>query len=200
MCGIAGAITKEPISINLIKNVISKMCKRGPDNQEYIYQRLRNGNHLYLLFSRLAILDLSNNSMQPISTTDGNLLVFNGEIYNYKYLKRKLEAKGIAFKSEGDAEVLCQLIENFGISSLSQVDGMFALAYFDARRESLFLARDFFGEKPLLTFQTNSGLFFGSQNSFIFEFSGVSPKINLDKCRDFLHFGYKTLFVDNKTF
>jgi asparagine synthase (glutamine-hydrolysing) len=200
MCGIAGAITKKPISRKRIDATISKMCNRGPDRQVFVHRKLRNGNHLYFLFSRLTILDLSNSSMQPIETNQGNLLIFNGEIYNYQSLRRCLESKSVVFKSTGDAEVLCHLIEKGGVDSLRELDGMFALAYFDSHRETLLLARDFFGEKPLLTQRTDAGLFFGSQNSFIFELTESRPDVNFDKCYEFLTIGYKSVFADNKTF
>lgn len=200
MCGIAGAITLAPISENRIKRTISAMCKRGPDKQSYLQFQLKNGYFLTLLFSRLSIVDLSDESMQPIATEKGKYMIFNGEIYNYKDIKEMFTAQNIVFKSKGDAEVLYHLIRSKGVGSLCEVDGMFALAYFDEETEVLTLARDFFGEKPLLTFKDSSGFYFGSQNSFIFGLLDVKPRINYDKCANYLIIGYKSIYSDNRTF
>ena len=113
---------------------------------------------------RLAILDLDARANQPMVSTDGRYtIVFNGEIYNFRELRRALEADGIAFRTTSDTEVLLALFAREGERMLPRLRGMFAFAIWDTQTRELFLARDPYGIKPLYYTRTKNGLLFASQ-------------------------------------
>jgi asparagine synthase (glutamine-hydrolysing) len=134
---------------------------RGPDDAGTFGD---NAANLRLVHSRLAILDLSAQGHQPMSTTDGRFtIVFNGEIYNFRDLRDELVAQGAAFSSDSDTEVLLQLYARLGSQMLSRLKGMFALAIWDRVERSLFLARDPLGIKPLYLEIQEDSLVFASE-------------------------------------
>lgn len=123
------------------------MLARGPDGCGEWYSP---DNRVGLAHRRLSIIDLSEHGAQPMTSEDGNLVVsFNGEIYNYRALRSKLEAKGYRFRSNSDTEVLLHLYAEMGIAMLHELRGMFAFSLWDAMQGKLFLARDPYGIKPL---------------------------------------------------
>src|SRR5438876_2612536 len=147
MCGIAGIVGIEP-NYQAEPVEVHRMCQtivnRGPDD-EGIYAHGRAG----LGMRRLSIIDLSTGH-QPIHNEDHDLwVVFNGEIYNFPELRPELEARGHRFYTNSDTEVIVHLYEEHGIACVKKLRGMFALPAGDQRRETLLLARDRFGEKPL---------------------------------------------------
>ncbi len=165
MCGIAGfvAVTDvtEPSTAEAVRRMTDRMRARGPDAAG-----LWCGKGVVLGHRRLAILDLDPRSNQPmtIKTSDGNLsIVFNGEIYNFRELRRELELDGVAFRTTSDTEVLLALYAREGERMLPRLRGMFAFAIWDASSRELFLARDPYGIKPLYYAQTGQGLVFASQ-------------------------------------
>ena len=166
MCGIAGFISKEKDAPKFGREILlDKMCKiithRGPDEQGLAVE-----GRAALGMRRLSIIDLKS-GQQPIYTEDGNLLiVFNGEIYNYQELKKELEARGHRFKTNSDTETILLAYKEFGAECLQKLRGMFAFAIWNKRDESLFIARDRVGKKPLLCFD-GKGKFcfwFGTQS------------------------------------
>ena len=147
MCGIAGILgqPEETIPSHCLMRMLERLRHRGPDDEGIWI----SGN-IGLGHRRLSIIDLSKNGRNPMFNEDGTLaLVFNGEIYNYKFLKSELIQKGHIFSSSTDTEVVLHLYEEHGPACVSELNGMFAFALWDSRNQRLFLARDRFGIKPL---------------------------------------------------
>ena len=151
MCGIAGIFayreSAPPVDEPELLRIREHMIKRGPDGAgQWISPDRRVG----LAHRRLAIIDLSETGAQPMATADGRLTItFNGEIYNYRELRRELEAKGYVFRSQSDTEVLLHLYADRGAQMVHALRGMFAFGIWDQRNQELFLARDPLGIKPL---------------------------------------------------
>jgi asparagine synthase (glutamine-hydrolysing) len=149
MCSIAGIISLDPNRV--VPAVLEKMNgtqqHRGPDGEGYYYQQ-QHGIHIGFAHRRLAILDLTDQSSQPFRYLNRYVLIFNGEIYNYREIRTELLSKGYAFRSAGDTEVIAAAYDAYGEDCLNHFDGMFAFALWDEKESKLFCARDRFGEKP----------------------------------------------------
>ena len=136
---------------------------------------------------RLSILDLSPLGHQPMESLDGQVVIaFNGEIFNFRELRADLEARGYALRGHSDTEVLLQLYIAEGEAMLPRLNGMFAFAIWDARRQALFVARDDMGVKPLYYTQTPQGVLLASEMKALLPFPGVSRQINPVALRDHL--------------
>jgi asparagine synthase (glutamine-hydrolysing) len=151
MCGINGIFAyhygANPIDRGELARTRDHMKKRGPDGRG---EWVSSDGHMGLGHRRLSIIDLSEAAAQPMASADGKLVItFNGEIYNYRELRRGLEAKGRVFRSESDTEVLIHLYADKGAAMVHDLRGMFAFALWDEERMQLFLARDPYGIKPL---------------------------------------------------
>jgi len=147
MCGLAGIALAEPSpdAVDSVARMTGRLAHRGPDDHG-----IWSSDGIVLGHRRLAIVDLGPTSRQPmVDTKTGSALVFNGEIYNHKALRARLESAGERFGSTGDTEVLLRALVVGGEAALERVDGMFAFAFWDASSRRLLLARDRFGEKPL---------------------------------------------------
>ena len=189
MCGIAGYISSTPSFGNpaLLKNMCDLIRHRGPDGYGYYQEGPAALGH-----RRLSIIDVSGGA-QPIGNEDGSVqIVFNGEIYNYLELRDDLIKKGHQFQTHSDTEVIVHLYEEVGEKTPAYLNGMFALAIWDARKQELFLARDPFGKKPLYYSTGMDGFricFASELKSFsalpTFE-RGLDPR----SIADFLRFGY----------
>ena len=131
MCGIAGYFGSDKINQTKLKSCLRLMKNRGPDSQN-IYKN-ENKNNLYLLHSRLSIIDLNNRSNQPFSSKD-LVLIFNGEIYNYVELKKKISHK-FKFKTQSDTEVIVAYYELYGEKCFDFFEGMWSLAIFDKKKK-----------------------------------------------------------------
>ena len=131
------------------------MKSRGPDNRSYINIPLKNNKKLSFLHSRLNIIDLNNRANQPMKF-DNNIIIFNGEIYNYIELKKRLQKRGYYFKTKSDTEVLLKCYSEYGDKMNSYLEGMWSYAIFDQNKTKLILSRDRFGEKPLYLLQINN--------------------------------------------
>ena len=165
MCGIAGIFAygraAAPVDEAELLRIRERMQKRGPDGAGlWLSLDRRTG----LAHRRLAIIDLSDTGAQPMSTPDGRLVItFNGEIYNYRELRRELEGEGHVFRSQSDTEVLLHLYAERGPDMVHALRGMFAFGIWDTVERKLFLARDPFGIKPLYYADTGGTLRFASQ-------------------------------------
>lgn len=189
MCGICGIIDyggKKGINRETLIKMCAVMRHRGPDD-EGIYIKGGAG----LGHRRLKIIDLSEAGHQPISNEDGKIwLVFNGEIYNYRDLRRELEDKGHLFKSNTDSETLLHLYEEYGEDCVKSLRGMFAFAVWDEHKEILFLARDRVGKKPLLYTYANGIFCFASEFSALLESGLVRKEIDYNAIDHYLTFSY----------
>ncbi len=151
MCGIAGILAYNPVANGVNRKELLRtreaMRARGPDDAGlWLSQDKRIG----LAHRRLSIIDLSDRAAQPMTSADSqHVIVFNGEIYNFRSLRDRLETKGHRFRSHSDTEVLLHLYAEMGADMVTQLRGMFAFAIWDARKKMLFLARDPYGIKPL---------------------------------------------------
>jgi asparagine synthase (glutamine-hydrolysing) len=177
MCGIAGILNlgnRDPVHERDLRQMLGMLRHRGPDEFGiFLDGPVGLGN------ARLSIIDLST-GQQPICNEDGTLwIVFNGEIFNYIELKPELEARGHRFRTTSDTEVLLHAYEEYGPKCLQRLNGQFAFAVWNARDESLFLARDRLGVRPL--FYTNQGgnLLFGSEIKAILSTGQVRPELDL---------------------
>lgn len=160
MCGICGLIhfDGKPVASHLLAGMNDTLRHRGPDGDGYFI----NGA-VGLAMRRLKIIDIAG-SDQPLYNEDRSIaLIFNGEIYNYRELRRGLEARGHRFKTDGDGETIVHLYEEHGSEAVNHLRGMFALALWDARRGRLLLARDRFGQKPLYWYQDHEVFVFASE-------------------------------------
>jgi asparagine synthase (glutamine-hydrolysing) len=199
MCGITGAIWSDPrlaLEPAVLQRMASALRHRGPDDQgvyasEY---RLRPPYDplpgVALGFRRLAIIDLATGA-QPLSNEDGTVwLVFNGEIYNYGALRHRLEGAGHTFRSQSDSETIVHLYEDEGPDCFRHLDGMFAIAIWDARQRRLVLARDRLGEKPLVYRSEPSRLLFASELKSLLEVPGVPRELDPGALDAYLTYQY----------
>ncbi len=176
MCGIAGifgyADSAPPVDREELLRVRETMIKRGPDGAGlWVSPDRRVG----LAHRRLSIIDLSETGAQPMATADGPYrITFNGEIYNYRDLKKELEAKGHRFRSNSDTEVLLYLYAEHGPDMVHRLRGMFAFGLWDEHKRELFLARDPFGIKPLYYADDGSTFRFASQVKALTQSAGIN--------------------------
>lgn len=163
MCGILGYLAKRHFEEGDVTGAMDSMDTRGPDGRGTKAFDVTSGSVGLLGHLRLSILDLSDHAAQPmVSSRTGNLLSFNGEIYNFSELRSELAALGCTFNSSGDSEVLLAAYDMWGVDCLSRFNGMFAFAIWDKARELLVLARDRLGIKPLYYCHRGQSLTFAS--------------------------------------
>jgi len=184
MCGITGAVWNDrgqPLERATLERMTAVLRHRGPDDQGLYTQQthLAAGRiSVALGHRRLSIIDLGGGH-QPLSNEDGSVwVVFNGEIYNFAALRRRLEGSGHRFRTNSDTEVLVHLYEDQGPSLAASLCGMFALAVWDARRGRLILARDRLGQKPLVYRRDTGRLLFASELKSLLEVPGLERQID----------------------
>ncbi len=198
MCGISGFFGNKKLDHSNLISTLNLMKYRGPDHQSYKHYEIAN-KKLYLLHSRLSIIDLDSRSNQPFES-DGYSIIFNGEIYNYLEIRKDLLKKGVKFKTKSDTEVLLKAYITYGTKCVENFEGMWSFAIFDKKKKLLFISRDRFGEKPLFYLVKNNNFYFGSEIKFIKSLLNESLMVNHSKLRDFLNYGYKFLKKDNNLF
>lgn len=202
MCGVAGAVATARIDSRRLESALRGMKHRGPDGagcliatrdpRAALTRELRSvePGEVALLHRRLAILDLSPSGAQPMLSADGRFaVVYNGEIYNYLELRVELERLGCRFVSQSDTEVLVAAYEKWGADALRRFVGMFAFAMLDRERRTLFLARDFFGIKPLFYATGPTGFFFASEPNAILGLGAVQCQADAQRVYDYLRWG-----------
>ena len=198
MCGILGIISKDCNKSIDIAAVNKLMYSRGPDQQGNF--KIKNKNcEVNLFSSRLKIQDLKDRSNQPYQFKNLTL-IFNGEIYNYREIKKVLESKGRKFLTTSDTEVLIQSYDEWGTDCIKKLNGMWGFCIYEKKKKKIFLSRDFFGEKPLFFSFKNNEFIFGSEINYLFFFNKNLNKINDYKIGDYLINGYKSLFKNNNTY
>lgn len=195
MCGITGWLDtegKRPPDQPLVKAMADAIRHRGPDGEGFYFEP-----GLALAHRRLAIIDLETGE-QPMFTEAGRVaIVFNGEIYNYRELRRDLEAAAHPFCTHSDTEVILRAWVAWGEACVDRLQGMFAFALWDQRTQSLFLARDRLGEKPLhYAFLPDRGLIFGSELKALTVHPGMARELDPCAIQDFFSLGY---IADPKT-
>lgn len=194
MCGIAGFIGFEKNKqLALLANEIQK--HRGPDNQQ-----VWNDDYIALAHQRLSIIDLSDAANQPFHKGD-LVIVFNGEIYNYKELQEKLKnEKQVIFTTSSDTEVVVEMYKHFGVHCLDFFIGMFAFAIYSKNSSKLFIARDHFGIKPLFYTQINGAFAFSSELKTLVKIHGFNKTVNNKALVSSLNYrwvsGNETMFND----
>jgi len=199
MCGIAGYFGTGTLTPSRIEACFAQMHRRGPDQQAWRHWRGSSGRNVYLLHSRLSIIDLDKRSGQPLRA-GATWIVANGELYNYVELRAELARAGVAFHTESDSEVLAAVIDRSGWQGLDRCEGMWAFAAYNEKRESLVLCRDRFGEKPLYLLRDDTGIYFGSEIKFIMSLVGRPLEVNHDHLWRYLVNGYKSLYKQPKSF
>jgi asparagine synthase (glutamine-hydrolysing) len=191
MCGIAGIVDPQAGADLRERCDTLRDClaHRGPDDAGTY---LDSSGQVALASRRLAVIDLSPAGHQPMLSQDGRLaLVFNGEIYNYRELRAGLLARGRRLRSRSDTEVILHLYQELGAQALDHLNGMFALALWDANERSLLLARDRLGEKPLLyALLPGGGLAFASEFQALLRHPAISRHVSLPAIDYYLHYGY----------
>ena len=190
MCGICGELTFDgaPVHAETIVSMRDRLEHRGPDDRGVFVSDDRRAG---LGFRRLAIIDVSPLGNQPMSNEDGAVRVaFNGEIYNFQSLRSRLVANGHQFRSQSDTEVLVHLYEEVGAKFVEEIDGMFAIAVWDARARRLVLARDRAGKKPLFVYRDERRIVFGSEIKAIFAHPDVPIAIDESVVPVYLTYGY----------
>lgn len=186
MCGICGFTGEIVDRDSVIKNMTDVITHRGPDSSG-VYA----GDGVTMGFRRLSIIDISSSGDQPIYNEDKTLaLTFNGEIYNYQDLRKELIEKGHQFYTQTDSEVLVHGFEEWQEGLLNRLRGMFGFAIWNTVDHSLFLARDYFGIKPIHYTQAGDSFVYGSEIKSILEFPGFEKKFNHHALDNYISFEY----------
>lgn len=192
MCGIAGIfnLNGEPVSQVILRKMTDAIAHRGPDGEGFYIDSFIGLGH-----RRLAIIDLSPAGHQPMATEDGDyVIVYNGEVYNFKELKAELESLGHTFKSRTDTEVILHAYVQWGVECVKRFNGMFAFALWDRTRQELFLARDRYGVKPFYYAFVGSSFIFASEQKAILTHPAARREINLEGLLEY--FTFQNIFTD----
>ena len=188
MCGIAGIFHRDleaSADAGQLQRMVAVLRHRGPDDEALYVDR-----PVGLAVRRLEIVDPSG-GQQPLFNEDRSVaVVFNGEIYNFRDLRRDLEANGHRFRTQSDTEVIVHAYEQYGHECVGHLRGMFAFAVWDGRRKELFVARDRFGIKPLYYAWDGRKFLFGSEIKAILQDTTVRREIDALALDDFFTFNY----------
>lgn len=189
MCGIAGRYnyaSAQPVDPRTIRSMCEAIAHRGPDDHGIFVDGPVGLGH-----QRLSIIDLSESGHQPMASADERLwITFNGEIYNFRSLRRNLELQGYSFRSTSDTEVILCLYSAYGASCLKLLRGMFAFALWDRASRQLLLARDRIGKKPLYYYLDGKTLVFGSELKAILQNPAIAREIDYQGFCDYFKYGY----------
>jgi len=185
MCGIVGFIDKTKNKEETIKKMADLIKHRGPDDEGYYVN-----DDVALGFRRLSIIDLEKGSQPIYNEEEDKLVIFNGEIYNYKFLKEDLISKGHVFKTDSDTEVLLHGYEEYKEDILPMLRGMFAFVIYDIKKNTLFGARDFYGIKPFYYAKMGKSFMFGSEIKSFLAHPGFKKELNKDMLNQYLTFQY----------
>ena len=195
MCGFAGFTTNGYTGdrLPIIREMADRIAHRGPDQADYYLDE-----HIAMGFRRLSIIDLEGGA-QPILNEDGTkVLVYNGEIYNFRELREELIAKGHIFKTATDSEVLLHGYEEYGPELLQKLRGMFAFVIWDKTEQKLFGARDIFGIKPFYYYQKDGNFLYGSEVKSFLAHPSFVREVNEERLPEYMCYEYipteETLF------
>jgi asparagine synthase (glutamine-hydrolysing) len=196
MCGIAGFVnfSGEPGSRDVLKSMTDVIAHRGPDGEGQSVNGPAGLGH-----RRLAIIDLSEAAAQPMTTEDGRFTIsYNGEVYNFRELRKELAKAGCSFRSQSDTEVVLNAWATWGVEALDRFNGMFAFAVWDAKKKRLFLARDRYGIKPVYYATSGNTFVFGSEVKAIL--AHPACRAEMDKQALLEYFTFQNLFTDRTLF
>lgn len=190
MCAIVGLITnRRPVldsDEHQVRRVLEKLSYRGPDGFG-----IWKANNVMLGHRRLSIIDLSNTGSQPFEIPElGLVITFNGEIYNYKEVRESLVSCGYVFRSQSDTEVILHAYAHYGMDFLSHLRGMFAFCIFDQKKNSILLARDPAGEKPLYYYFDSNRFIFVSEIKAFHAFSEIDLSLDIESVKAFFTLQY----------
>lgn len=192
MCGICGKLdfTGVPVDEGLLRRMMGLLAHRGPDDSGF-YLNQQGGVGCGLGHQRLSIIDLTVAGRQPMANEDGSLrMVFNGEIYNFGALREELKRKGHRFASRTDSEVILHIFEEEGSAGIARLAGMFALAIWSDKTQTLVLARDPVGVKPLVYYWDGKRVLFASEIKALLADPGIPRKIDLEALDLYLSLNY----------
>ncbi len=190
MCGIVGFKTNRDFKTlcESLPEATARLAHRGPNDAGLFWDE----NHgVGLGHRRLSVIDLSEAGRQPMASDDGRVrIVYNGEVYNFKEIRKTLKSLGHSFRTDTDTEVLLSAYRQWGIDCLKRFRGMFAFALWDETEKCLFLARDRLGIKPLFYYYASGTLFFASELKALMGLSGFPRDLDTDAIPLFLHYQY----------
>lgn len=191
MCGVAGIFgyaDKAPaVSLPELRDIRDRMAVRGPDGSGEWFSA---GSNIALAHRRLSVIDLSENASQPMASSDGQYVIsFNGEIYNYKSLRERLEKEGVVFKSSSDTEVILELYRKEGVKMLNSLRGMFAFLLWDSVEKKLLAARDPYGIKPLYYADDGYSFYAASSVKALLQSPRISKNLSAGGITGFLSWG-----------
>lgn len=190
MCGLVGFIDKKDKKEKktIIKNMSDKIIHRGPDGEGYFVD-----DNIAMGFRRLSIIDLEGGN-QPLYNEDENLVInFNGEIYNYKEIRKELISLGHKFKTSSDTEVILHGYEEYGVKILDKLRGMYAISIWNRSKQELFLARDIFGIKPLYYYKDKDSFMYASEIKSLLANPSFKKELNTQALKPYLTFQYSPL-------
>jgi len=196
MCGITGIynINKKPIDLPVLEKMTDVIAHRGPDGEGFWNEGNMGFGH-----RRLAILDLSTRGHQPMMSFDKRyILVYNGEIYNFREIRVELEQYGYVFRSQTDTEVLLNAWHKWNIEAIEKLNGMFAFAIWDRQEKELFLVRDRYGIKPLYYLESAQNIVFGSEIKSIIQHPDYKKEVNFEALNQY--FSFQNIFTEDTLF
>ena len=196
MCSISGICNfeKKP-STQIVELMTKSLSHRGPDDCGFF-----QNENISLGHNRLSIIDLQNSKQPMKDNKNKNIIIFNGEIYNFKELKLELQSLGYKFETEGDTEVILKSYDQWGIECLKKLEGMFVFCIWDEKKKQLFIGKDKFGEKPLFYyFSKEHGFMFSSEIRSFLEVEQIKQELKLDteSINQYLSLNY---LINNETF
>jgi asparagine synthase (glutamine-hydrolysing) len=198
MCGITGAVWNRPdlaVNVPTLERMTESIRHRGPDDagtftETFVANPIGDVPGVALGFRRLSIIDLAGGH-QPLANEDQSIwVVFNGEIYNFKDLRKRLEGQGHRFSTNSDTETIVHLYEDLGVGCFEHFNGMFAIAIWDRSRRKLVLGRDRIGQKPLFYRHDEGRLLFGSELKALREVAGLNWQVDPGAIDEFLTYQY----------
>ncbi|HIP21006.1 MAG TPA: asparagine synthetase B, partial [Sulfurimonas sp.] len=189
MCGIVGFIGKERQDSTVVK-MLQVQAYRGPDDRGVFVKQI-DDQYVHLGHNRLSIQDLSSHGHQPFVSDCGEyIIVFNGEVYNFKDIRKELEKLGYKFVSESDTEVILYAYKAWGMECLEKFIGMFAFSILDKKLGKMFLVRDRAGVKPLYYYDNGSDFLFSSELKSFHEYPAFKKELNKEVLPYYFQFGY----------